>query len=129
PIRGSAATAPPPSTRIELTGPAHPLSMGRAGVFQCGCRKSASRRKPGPGKLLGSRYPGRVAAMPVVEFGRAEKWVPAFAGTTVKGVTRLFSFGALALILLLGAATARAEDFGATVAGLGGASFAEKERA
>src|SRR5260370_10050487 len=44
-------------------------------------------------------------------------------------ITPLLRLAALALILLLAALPARAEDLAAIVAGLGGASFAEKEKA
>ena len=67
--------------------------------------------------------------MPAVELGGAEKWVPAFAATTIKTATRLLHLVALALIFLVAAIPARAEDFAAIVAGLGGDSFAAKEKA
>src|SRR5437667_1444078 len=67
--------------------------------------------------------------MRAVESGGAEKWVPAFAGATIKGLNGLFRLAALALILLFAALPARAEDLAAIVAGLGGASFADKEKA
>ena len=67
--------------------------------------------------------------MRAVESGGAEKWVPDFAGTTIKGLNVLFRLAALALILLFAALPARAEDLAAIVAGLGGASFADKEKA
>src|SRR3989442_14721603 len=67
--------------------------------------------------------------MRAVESGGAEKWVPAFAGTMIKGLNRLFRLAALALILLFAALPARAGDLAAIVAGLGGASFADKEKA
>src|SRR5260370_16960032 len=44
-------------------------------------------------------------------------------------ITPLLRLAALALILLLAALPARAEDLAAIVAGLGGASFADKEKA
>ena len=67
--------------------------------------------------------------MRAVESGGAEKWVPAFAGATITGLNGLFRLAALALILLFAALPARAEDLAAIVAGLGGASFADKEKA
>src|SRR6267154_1177066 len=67
--------------------------------------------------------------MLAVKLGDAEKWVPAFAGMTIKSVCRLFRLALLALVLWAAALPAWAEDMAATVAGLGGASFADKERA
>jgi len=67
--------------------------------------------------------------MLAVELGGAEKWVPAFAGTTVKGVCRFGRFAVLVLGILGAALPAHAEDLGALVTGLGGASFADKEKA
>ena len=67
--------------------------------------------------------------MPVVEFRGAAKWVPAFAATTAKSVTRVFHLAVLVLILFLAALPAHAEDFGGIVTGLGGDSFAAKEKA
>src|SRR5947207_11527896 len=67
--------------------------------------------------------------MRAVESEGAEKWVPAFAGTTIKRLNRLLRLAGLTLILLLTALPARAEDLAAIVAGLGGAGFADKEKA
>ncbi len=67
--------------------------------------------------------------MLAVKLGDAEKWVPAFAGMTIKSVCRLFRLALLALVLWAAALPAWAEDMAATVAGLGGASFADKEKA
>src|SRR5258708_15398643 len=67
--------------------------------------------------------------MLAVKLGDAEKWVPAFAGRTIKSVCRLFGLTLLALVLWAAALPAWAEDMAATVAGLGGASFADKEKA
>src|SRR5205807_8742913 len=47
----------------------------------------------------------------------------------IKGLNGLFRLAALALILLFTALPARAEDLAAIVAGLGGAGFADKEKA
>jgi len=67
--------------------------------------------------------------MLAVKLGDAEKWVPAFAGMTIKSVCHLFRVALLALVLWAAALPAWAEDMAATVAGLGGASFADKEKA
>src|SRR5947208_3612899 len=67
--------------------------------------------------------------MLAVEFGGAEKWIPAFAGTTIKGVCRRFYGFAVLLILVAGNLPAQAEDLAAVVGGLGGGSFADKEKA
>ena len=67
--------------------------------------------------------------MLAVKLGDAEKWVPAFAGMTIKSVCCLFRLALLALVLWAAALPAWAEDMAATVAGLGGASFADKEKA
>jgi urea transport system permease protein len=56
---------------------------------------------------------------------RAEKWVPACAGMT-RGVCRLT---ALLVMLTLAALPARAEDLAEAISGLGGDSFADKEKA
>src|SRR6266851_2716115 len=60
---------------------------------------------------------------------RAGKWIPAFAGMTQGGASRLFRRAALLLILALAALPARAEDLATVVSELGGASFAAKEKA
>src|SRR5712692_4702093 len=56
---------------------------------------------------------------------RAEGWVPAFAGMT----TWLIAVAALVLPLIAATYPARAADLAAAVAGLGGDSFAAKEKA
>ena len=56
---------------------------------------------------------------------RAKRWIPACAGMT-KGVCRL---AALLLMLTLVALPARAEDLAEVISGLGGDSFAAKEKA
>jgi urea transport system permease protein len=61
--------------------------------------------------------------------GGTEKWVPAFAGTTIKSVHRLFFVFSVVLVLLAAALPARAEDLAAIIAGLGGAGFVDKEKA
>src|SRR5229473_5910252 len=60
---------------------------------------------------------------------RAGKWIPAFAGMTQGGASRLFRRAALLLILALAALPARAEDLATVVSELAGASFAAKEKA
>jgi urea transport system permease protein len=67
--------------------------------------------------------------MPVVEFRGAEKWVPGSAGTTVRSIAHLFRFVLLALFLLVLPFSARAEGLSEAIAGLGGDSFAAKEKA
>ena len=67
--------------------------------------------------------------MLVVEFRGAEKWVPAFAGTTVRSIAHLFRFVLLALFLLALPFSARADGLSEAIAGLGGDSFAAKEKA
>src|SRR5215510_11997832 len=67
--------------------------------------------------------------MPVVEFWGAEASVPAFAGKTARSLTLLLRLSGLVLIILLTADTARADDLGPILAGLGGDSFAAKEKA
>src|SRR5690348_11983214 len=67
--------------------------------------------------------------MSAVRFWRAEGWGPALAGTTVQHVTRSLRLVAWALLLVAGVLPARADDLTAAIAGLGGASFAEKEKA
>src|SRR3954468_2305318 len=66
--------------------------------------------------------------MHVVELGEAEEWVPAFAGETTK-FSSLLRLIAVALLLLLTSTLARADDLAGAVAGLGGDSFAAKEKA
>jgi urea transport system permease protein len=61
--------------------------------------------------------------------GGTEKWVPAFAGTTIKSVHWLFFVFSVVLVLLAAALPARAEDLAAIIAGLGGAGFVDKEKA
>src|SRR6266851_8446196 len=56
---------------------------------------------------------------------RVESWIPAFAGMT----RWVFRLAALVLVLALAALPARAADLAAAVAGLGGDSFAAKEKA
>jgi urea transport system permease protein len=63
--------------------------------------------------------------MPIGSVMRAVKWIPAFAGMT----RSVFCRAALVLILALAALPARAEDLADVVAGLGGDSFAAKEKA
>jgi len=67
--------------------------------------------------------------MPVVEFRGAEEWVPAFAGTTVKSIVHLFRLGLLALFLFAAPLSAWADGLTEAIAGLGGDSFAAKEKA
>src|SRR4051812_10796271 len=68
--------------------------------------------------------------MPIVELRGAEEWVPAFAGTTVKSIVHLFRLLLLALFLLAAPLSAWADGLTeAIVSGLGGASFADKEKA
>jgi urea transport system permease protein len=57
---------------------------------------------------------------------RAETWIPACAGITIASIFRLL---AVALFLGIAAVSARADALGDAVAGLGGASFAAKEKA
>src|SRR2546430_16116291 len=66
--------------------------------------------------------------MPVVEFRGAEERVPAFAGTTVKSIVHLFRLGLLALFLFAAPLSAWADGLSEAIAGLGGASFAAKEK-
>src|SRR2546430_9995690 len=67
--------------------------------------------------------------MPILHLRGAEEWVPAFAGTTMGGVRRSLRVIMLALLLIVAAAPARADDLAGAVAGLGGDSFAAKEKA
>jgi urea transport system permease protein len=67
--------------------------------------------------------------MAVLEFQGAEKWIPAFAGTTAGTLIRFSWLLALVLLVAFAAVTARAEDLSTIVAGLGGDSFAAKEKA
>jgi urea transport system permease protein len=67
--------------------------------------------------------------MPVVEFRGAEEWVPAFAGTTVKSIVHLFRLGLVALFLFAAPLSAWADGLTEAIAGLGGDSFAAKEKA
>jgi urea transport system permease protein len=67
--------------------------------------------------------------MPVCEFRDAEKRAPAFAGPTVGTLARLSRLVALVLFVAFAAVTAKAEDLATVVAGLGGDSFAAKEKA
>src|SRR5204862_685298 len=67
--------------------------------------------------------------MPVVEFRGAEEWVPAFAGTTVRSIVHLFRLGLLALFLFPAPWSAWADGLTEAIAGLGGDSFAVKEKA
>src|SRR3954470_23241906 len=65
--------------------------------------------------------------MHFVELREAEEWVPAFAGTTTR-FTNLLRLLAVLLLLLI-SSPARADDLATAVAGLGGDSFAAKEKA
>jgi urea transport system permease protein len=77
--------------------------------------------------------------MIAVGLGGAEKSVPVFPteqvrglkahGTTIKGIGRLLWLGALPILLLFTALPARADDLAEALAGLGGAGFADKEKA
>src|SRR2546423_1847532 len=122
PIRGSAATAPRPNIRIEVTEvPLTPSWRAGEGPYK--------RRHPGGGRDPPSRrlsvYGKSGAVMPIGCVMQAVKWIPAFAGITRSVGCR----AVLVLILALAALPARAEDLAAVVAGLGGDSFAAKEKA
>jgi urea transport system permease protein len=67
--------------------------------------------------------------MLAVEFGGAEKWIPTSAGTTILTGFRRLRLAAALLMFMAAVVPARAEDLAAMVAGLGGDSFAAKEKA
>jgi urea transport system permease protein len=67
--------------------------------------------------------------MLAVEFGGAVKWIPTSAGTTILTGFRRLRLAAALLMFMAAVVPARAEDLTAMVAGLGGASFADKEKA
>jgi urea transport system permease protein len=67
--------------------------------------------------------------MLAVEFGGAVKWIPTSAGTTILTGFRRLRLAAALLMFMAAVVPARAEDLAAMVAGLGGASFADKEKA
>jgi len=67
--------------------------------------------------------------MLAVEFGGAVKWIPTSAGTTILTGFRRLRLAAALLMFMAAMVPARAEDLGAMVAGLGGATFADKEKA
>src|SRR5437764_12534873 len=67
--------------------------------------------------------------MPVVEFRGAEEWGPGFRRETVKSIVHLFRLGLLALFLFAASLSAWADGLSEAIAGLGGDSFAAKEKA